>query len=80
MLLRYLSGIFYYTDKFPPQVQDLFMINPLYDAILYIRTVVLDGQIPTLGLHVLLLVYPAVALAIGGYLYIKKNQEFLYYL
>lgn len=80
MLLRYLSAIFYYTDKFSPQVQNLFMLNPLYDTIQYIRLLVIDGQIPPLGLHVVLLAYPAVMLAIGGYLYIEKNQEFLYHL
>lgn len=80
MLLRYLSAIFYYTDRFSPQVRGLFMINPLYDTIEYIRMVVIDGQIPSLGMHAVLLAYPAVMLLIGGYLYIKKNQEFLYYL
>lgn len=80
MLLRYLSAIFYYADSFPKEIQTLFMINPLYDTISYVRTIVIDGKIPTWELHVILLVYPAVLLMIGGYMYKKKNQEFLYYL
>lgn len=80
MLLRYLSAIFYYTDSFSAGVRNLFMLNPLYDTIAYIRVVVIDGQIPSIGLHAVLVAYPAVVLMIGGYLYIKKNQEFLYHL
>lgn len=80
MILRYLSAIFYYTDSFSPTVQNLFMLNPLYNTTQYIRTVVINGQIPNLWQHAVLLLYPAVLLVIGGYLYIKKNQEFLYHL
>lgn len=80
MLLRYMSAVFYYVNSYPKKVQNLFMINPIYDAIRYVRLVVIDGVIPSWKLHAILLGYALVLLGIGGYWYKKKNHEFLYYL
>ena len=79
MLLMYMSAIFYTVDSYDLWIQKLFYINPVYCAITYVRTVVINGVIPDLGLHGLLMLYAAIALLIGGIIYKKKNHKFLYY-
>lgn len=79
MLLMYMSAIFYTVDSYSPTIQRLFLCNPVYCAIKYVRTVVLNGSIPSVQFHLLLLLYALAALAVGGLIYKKKNHEFLYY-
>lgn len=79
MLLMYMSAIFYTVDKYAPEIQRLFLLNPVYCFIKYVRIVVIDGNIPSLAFHGLLLLYTAVVLAIGGRIYKKNNHKFLYY-
>ncbi len=78
-LLQYLSAIFYTVDRFSPSVQRLFLLNPVYVIIRYIRVIVIDGVIPSLKYHALMLIYPCVFLAIGLYMYKKYNHQFIYY-
>lgn len=79
LLLMYLSAIFYTVDAYPVNIQQLFMLNPLYACIRYVRIVVLEGAVPSLAHHSLLLLYAAVLLFLGGMIYKKKNHQFLYY-
>ncbi|MBR3874034.1 MAG: ABC transporter permease [Clostridia bacterium] len=79
LLLMYMSAIFYTVDSYSPAIQNLFLLNPVYCAIKYVRLVVLDGVIPGIMLHLLLLSYAALALFCGGMMYKKKNHKFLYY-
>ena len=80
ILLRYLSAIFYDIARFPEQVQRYFLFNPVYAFIKYFRIVVIDQHIPSLSYHLLLLLYTALAVAIGGIVYKKNNRRFAYYL
>lgn len=80
MLLMYMSAIFYTVDTYPVHLQQLFLLNPVYTYITYMRSIVLDGVIPSFGFHMLLFGYAAAAMLIGGLIYKKKNQRFLYYL
>lgn len=79
LLLMYMSVIFYNLDGFSAQVQNLFLLNPIYCAIKYVRTIVLDASIPSPELHVLMIIYAILAVLIGGLTYKKKNHDFLYY-
>lgn len=79
MLLMYMSAIFYTLDGYPPLMQRLFLCNPVYCVIKYVRVVVLDGNIPSVAFHLLLAFYALAALAIGARIYKKKNHQFLYY-
>lgn len=79
MLLMYSSAIFYTIDIVPKSFQFLFYCNPVYTYILYFRSIVIDGQIPGLFLHILCAIYAIVALCIGGYIYKRYNHKFLYY-
>ncbi len=79
MLLMYLSGIFYSVDAYPAWVQRLFLLNPVYCHIKYVRVAVLDGNLPSPAFHALLLLYGAAALALGAVIYKTQNRKFLYY-
>ena len=79
MLLMYMSAIFYTVDSYAPAIQRLFLLNPVYCAIKYVRMVVLEGTIPSAAFHLLLAGYAALAMLVGALVYKKKNHEFLYY-
>lgn len=79
LLLMYMSAIFYQVDSYPPLMQRMFLCNPLYVYIKYIRVVVIDGNIPSLAFHLLCLAYCGAAVFVGGYMYKKYNHRFLYY-
>ena len=78
-LLMYLSAIFYTVDSFPPTIQKVFLINPVYCYIKYFRIAVIEGHIPSLGFNLICVFYALLALLIGVAIYRKKNHEFLYY-
>ena len=79
LLLMYMSAIFYYVESYPPEGQALFLLNPVYCAIKYVRMIVLDNMIPGWDLHGLLLLYAVIALGIGSVIYKTQNNKFLYY-
>lgn len=79
MLLMYMSAIFYDVADFPENFQRLFLLNPVYCCIKYVRIVVVDGNIPSGQYHLLCLFYALFFLFIGGIIYKKKNHQFLYY-
>jgi len=78
-LLTYLSAIFYQIDRFAPNMQRLFLCNPVYVYIKYFRTVVIDGKIPSPAYHLLCAFYCLFLFIIGCSVYIKYNRKFLYY-
>lgn len=78
-LLMYGSAIFYAVDKFPPKIQLVFSLNPVYRHIAYIREVVLSGNVPTLGTHLTLLGFAVAAFLAGALMYKHYNTKFLYY-
>lgn len=80
MMLMYSSAIFYTINSFPPTVQTLFLLNPLYVYIYYIRQLVIGGTIPSLWYHGLCMFYALLMLGIGSLIYKKYNHQFLYYI
>lgn len=79
MLLMYVSAVFYSVDDFPLHVQRLFLANPIYAYIKFIRIVVIDGTLPS-GLFMLVMaLYALIALGLGMWIYKKYNQRFMYY-
>lgn len=76
----YLCAVFYTIDTFDPIIQNAFLLNPIYLFIRYIRKIVLDGVIPTIWFHLLMLAEVLVVLLLGAYTYKKYNNKFLYYI
>lgn len=79
MLLMYMSAIFYTIDVYPADVQSFFHLNPVFVYIKYFRTVVLDGEIPSLAMHALTIGYAVLFFLVGAVIYKKYNHKFLYY-
>lgn len=77
-LLRYISAIFYTTESFK-EYESLFLMNPIFVYIKYIRLVMLEHTVPGLSYHLLCLGYAVTMLAIGCWIYKKYNHQFLYY-
>ena len=80
ILLRYMSAVFYNINRFSAGLQRYFLLNPVYAFIKYFRIVVIDGQVPSVEYHLLLLAYAGLALLIGGLVYKKNNQKFAFYI
>ena len=79
-LLMYMSAIFYDIGGFSPNIQRLFLLNPVYVYIKYFRIAVLDGSLPSIQYHALALGYAVVTFLIGALIYKKFNHKFLYYI
>ena len=67
------------ADSYPAKLQSIFLINPVYLPIKYVRVITLDGNIPSIEFHLLMLVWAAVMVGIGALIYKKCNHKFLYY-
>ena len=80
MLLRYLSAIFYTIDRFSAEVQQIFLLNPVYCYIKYFRMIVIDGVVPSAPYHLLCAGYAFAAILLGMLVYKKNNVRFLYYI
>lgn len=78
-LLMYMSAIFYSVETYAPDVQNLFLLNPVYLFIRYFREIVINMTVPPLWFHALMLADTLIAVGIGCFMYKKYNHRFLYY-
>lgn len=60
-------------------VQNLFLLNPVYLFIRYFRKIVIEATVPSLWFHTLMLADTLIAVGIGCFMYKKYNHRFLYY-
>ncbi|MBO4538037.1 MAG: ABC transporter permease [Erysipelotrichaceae bacterium] len=79
-LISYMSAIFYNVNQFAEAARIKFFINPVYCFIYYFRSIVIDGIIPPLWLHLLIFFDALFVLSLGAYLYEKYNTKFVYYM
>ncbi len=80
MLLMYISAIFYDIETFPAWMHKVFLLNPVYCYIKFIRVLILDGTLPSIQFTVLCTFYAIVAAYLGAKIYKKYNHKFLYYI
>lgn len=66
-------------DNYSPQVQRLFLINPVYVIIKYIRVIVIDASLLSWQYHLLMAAEALIAFGLGCWMYKKNNHMFLYY-
>ena len=79
-LVMFMSAIFYPTEHMSPQIQQLFLINPIFAHIHYFRQIVLHGTIPSLQVHLIIGGYALMMFVIGGCIYKHYNHRFIYYM
>ncbi len=78
-LLMYASAIFYSVDNFSPQIQRVFLANPVYLIIKYFRVITIEGLTLSWHYHLLMAAEALAVLALGCWMYKKYNHQFLYY-
>lgn len=78
-LLMYLSAIFYSIKMLPAKFQMFFAWNPIYRHISYFREITIDGVIPSLQTHLVLLVWGLIAIEVGLLVYRHNEERFMYY-
>lgn len=79
-LLHYVSAIFYQVDRFPAKYQPLFLLNPVYVVIKYIRLIVIEEKFPSVNYQLLCAGYALFFLVLGLFSYRRNRKEFIYYL
>lgn len=79
-LLYYCCAIFWTVDRFPEHLREMLKINPVYDFILYARTVIIDAQIPGMDVHLLMLGYTVAVFVLGLIVYNCNKNKFIFYL
>ncbi len=77
---QYFTPIFYDISILPAKLQSIFVLNPLYQFLLFVRVIILEGKTPAMETTVASGLY-AVTFFIIGCLVFKKNQDkFIYHL
>lgn len=79
-VIMYGSAIFYNIDVLSSNYQSVFYFNPLYIYITFLREVVIYNRIPDVLFFKLSILYAAVSVIIGMYVYNKYNYKFIYYI
>ncbi|MDO4922249.1 MAG: ABC transporter permease [Phascolarctobacterium sp.] len=76
---NYLTPIFYPANLLPPWLQNLLVLNPLYDIITIFRKVVIYGEWPTLTEHLLCICFSMGVLILGVRVFKKNQNKFILY-
>lgn len=73
----YATPIIYPMSILPEWMKQLERFNPLYVFISYLRTVLIDASVPAPGDYVRCLFWAVAALAIGGWIFHKTEEQFV---
>lgn len=74
MLLMYLTPIFYPETIIPTRFLSVYRLNPLYQVITFIRTLLIDGVSPPPSVYLTCFVVCAIPFLIGMIVF-KRNQD-----
>jgi ABC-2 type transport system permease protein len=76
MLWFYLTPIIYSIDMLPKKYQTLLFFNPITPIILSIREIILNGNLPTLKLIGIALMWSIIFMVIGTKIFSKREHRF----
>ena len=76
---NYGTPVFYSIDMLPPKLQMIFKFNPLYQYLTSVRDIVLFGNRPSLTTLAILGLLAIFSLAVGGIVFKKNQDKFIYY-
>ena len=76
----YFTPIFYDISILPEKLQVLFQLNPLYQFITFVRTIVLYNELPSVFNFVLSGAFAIVTFTAGCLVFKKNQDKFIYYL
>lgn len=76
----YLTPIFYPESILPSGAMAIMSLNPLFYFISHFRTIVVYGAFPTMHLNFICMIFAVSALALGLYVFKKKQDEFIFFI
>lgn len=76
-LWTYLTPLFYPESIIPERFKLFIEFNPMYYFIRYVRSIILDGSLPTLSDHVISLSFAFVTLMLGIIIFKKTKKNFI---
>ena len=79
MIWNYVTPIFYSIEILPQNLITIFKFNPLYQFINSAREVVLYAQCPSIMSIIAITFYALFAILIGGIVFKKNQDKFVYY-
>ncbi len=80
LLWTYATPIFYPIGIIPEAWQGLFRLNPMFQFIDFLRTIVLEGACPSAGQWGMGLLCAAAPLALGYFVFRQKEDQFVFHL
>ncbi|MBR3765108.1 MAG: ABC transporter permease [Clostridia bacterium] len=80
LLWTYATPIFYPITIIPAAWQPVFRLNPMYQLITFMRTIVLEGLCPSAGQWGMCLLAAALPLALGVFVFRKTQDRFVFHL
>lgn len=80
MIWNYLTPVFYSIEIIPETYRGLFELNPLYQFLTAVRTIVVNGNLPSLGTLISITVWGIGTLLLGSYVFRKNQDKFIYYI
>lgn len=75
----YFTPIFYPVEILPDAAMQLMRLNPMYHLVTYMRSLVLYGVFPSLKENLLCLCLGLLMLALGLFVFYKKQDKFVLY-
>ena len=75
----YFTPIFYPVEILPDAAMQLMRLNPMYHLVTYMRSLVLYGVFPSLKENLLCLCLGVLMLALGLFVFYKKQDKFVLY-
>ena len=79
-MLNFLTPVFYPADIIPAQFQTLYRLNPMYQLITFLRTIVLDGVAPDPWSFLYCFLGGLIPLILGFVVFRKHQDKFVLYL
>lgn len=80
MLLNFLSPIFYPESIIPAQFLFIYRLNPIYQLLFFIRSIIINGVSPTPASYLYCILTSAVPLLIGIWIFRRNQDRFVLYL
>ncbi|MBR5297825.1 MAG: ABC transporter permease [Parabacteroides sp.] len=77
MAWMYVTPIFYPVSALPEKVAVLLNVNPMYHYINFFRELVLNAQIPDIGVWISSGMFSILVFAVGVYVFLKLQKNFI---
>lgn len=77
---NYFTPVFYDLSIIPVNLQPLFKLNPLYQYITFVRTILLEARIPNLESFIWCGASALLVCLIGCFVFKSKQDKFIYYI